>query len=285
MDLLCPHCARRVTVPDDLAGQAASCPLCDKKFMAPVLPQGASPPKPVAPAPPPVPPAPSETPADAYAVSELPPPPPPPLPPPPVPAASSTPVLPPVPPVGLPASSTTTGPSPPGEYTRSFAFQLTGEWLAFVPPICVLGIFFLSPFSWHYLDADRAYSLWGLSFSSVHGQAPFLGYTILMFLCLPLTVVATLLDKNWIPSPPQLAPALLWKNLAIGVILGLAYMSMCFDYLHSHVLIGNHANPIALAMKLAFRLHFIALVASFVMFWLTWRKSFNLPHPKAEVNW
>ncbi|MBI1832896.1 MAG: hypothetical protein HYR84_15765 [Planctomycetes bacterium] len=162
---------------------------------------------------------------------------------------------------------------------------MTGDWLALAPPICVLGIFFLSPFNWHFQDADRAYSLWGLSFSSAHGQAQFLGYTILMFLCLPLTIVAALFDKKWIQAPPQLAPALVWKNLAIGVILGLAFMSLCFDYLHGHFMVGNQANPIAVAMKLAIRLHFIAVASSFLMFWLTWRKSFNLPQPKMEVQW
>ena len=35
MDLFCPHCSRRVTVPDSNAGQVTSCPLCAKQFMTP----------------------------------------------------------------------------------------------------------------------------------------------------------------------------------------------------------------------------------------------------------
>ncbi len=44
MDLFCPHCSRRVTVPDGNAGQVTSCPSCAKQFMTPSL----APPPPIA---------------------------------------------------------------------------------------------------------------------------------------------------------------------------------------------------------------------------------------------
>ena len=193
---------------------------------------------------------------------------------------------PPAPALSQPAklASPPPAPPPPGEYTQSCSCQATGEWLAFVPPACVLAIFVLSSFNWHYHDARDAYSLWSLSFSQAAGQTQFLGYTILMILCLPLTVVAMLFDKGWIATPPQIAPLVRWKNLLIGVILGLAFMALCSDYVRGYLLV-ERANPIALAMELAFRLHFIAMVASLVLFWLGWRKSYNLPAPKVEMHW
>ena len=38
MELLCPHCMKRVTVSDDKAGQVLNCPLCNGVFAAPSLP-------------------------------------------------------------------------------------------------------------------------------------------------------------------------------------------------------------------------------------------------------
>jgi hypothetical protein len=168
-------------------------------------------------------------------------------------------------------------PPPPGEYTRTCNCILTGEWLAFVPPACLVLIFLLSFFTWH----TPALSLWGLAFSEV--QAIFLLYTLLLLLCLPLSVVIMLFDKGLIPAPPQLAPFLTYKNLFLGLLLGLAFLLLCIDYIHAHT--TADLNPIALAMKLAFRLHFVALLASFVLFWLSWRKRFNLPPPKCDARW
>ena len=269
MDLYCPHCTRRVTVPDDQAGQATSCPLCAKQFMAPTLAPAGKP----APAPPPAPnpsPMPSAPkPEVSYGVESAP-----------EPSPSPSPPAP-----SMPAKPTAPPPAPtlPGEYTRSCACQMTGEWLAFVPAACVLAIFVLSPFNWHYSDSRDAFSLWTLSFGQ-SGQGQFLGYTILMILCLPVTIVVTLFDKGWIVTPPQIAPVMLWKNLIVGVLLCFGLMAMCTDYVYGYRL-EDRANPIALAMDLAFRLQFIAMVASFLMFWLNWRKTNNLPAPKFEAHW
>ena len=38
MELLCPHCMKKVTVGDDKAGQVLNCPLCQGVFAAPSLP-------------------------------------------------------------------------------------------------------------------------------------------------------------------------------------------------------------------------------------------------------
>ena len=264
MDLMCPHCQRRVTIPDSQAGQVASCPLCAKQFMAPSL----APPPPLPP-----PPVPSvSAPEGSYGLEPAPVPPPSPYlsaPLPPIPSRQPEPAPPP-PPV------------PPGDYTRSCVGSLNDTWLAFVSPACVAAIFVLSFFSWHYTGPLNAISLWGLSFTD-HGYAWFLAYTILMLLCLPLSIASMLFDKGWLFTPPQLAPIMPWKNLGLGCLLAFTFLLLCVDYASSHF--AKDGNPIALAMKLAFRLQLIAALASFGMFWLHWRKRRNLPLPKVEVRW
>jgi hypothetical protein len=265
MDLFCPHCTRRVTVPDEKAGQVASCPLCAKQFMAPSLAPAPVAPKPSAP--PPV----SSAPAETYGMDPAP------APPPSTPGPSIA-----APSKPMPAPAPPSPPVPPGEYTRSCGFCLRETWLAFVPPACVLLIFVLSFFPWHYHDLRNAFSLWTLSFNSEHGHAQFIAYTILMLLCLVLSMVAMLFDKGWLYTPPQCAAILTFKNLLVGLFLGVAFLLLCFDCLHAYS--GEPANPITLAMAFAFRLHFIAIVASFLMFWLHWRKRSNLPLPRCEAR-
>lgn len=99
---------------------------------------------------------------------------------------------------------------------------------------------------------------------------------VLCFLALPF-------DKNWIPVQPQLTPFLIFKNLIVGLLLGVGFLLLCFDYLDVHFM--QSRNPMTLPMKIAFRLHFAAMAAQFVLFWLHWRKKSNLPSPKCEMRW
>ncbi|HZZ81999.1 MAG TPA: hypothetical protein VFE62_26100 [Gemmataceae bacterium] len=258
MDLFCPHCAQRVTVPNEKAGQVTACPQCAKPFMTPAL------------APPPVTSAPPPT--DSYGMG------PPIAPSPPVtditagaakPSQSTRPSEPPPP------------PPPPGEYTRSYSGRLTGAWLAYVPTGCMIAIFVLSFFPWHYID-PKGYNLWSLSFTS-DGAGQFLAYWILTFLSGFFVVPSMVFDSGLIKAPPQLAPLMTWKNLVAGLFLGLAFLMLCIDYLIQHF--ADRGNPIAISEKLAIRLHLVAVVASFLMFWLNWRKPENLPAPMMEVRW
>lgn len=272
MDLFCPHCSKRVTVPDSSAGQVTSCPLCAKQFMTPSL---APPPAPVPP-----PPAPSLPPVvDTYGMG---------------PASAPTPRTP------LPAPTRPAAPPeppppppPPGEYTRSYSLYL-GKWLAFVPIACVVLVFILSFFSWHYVapvlpptpanaaNQQNAFSLWSLAFTD-HGEGQFLAYVLLMFPAGFFTLVAFIFDLGVIPPQPQLAPILTWKNLVAGVFLTLAFAMLCIDYLiHNFAAAGN---PIAVPEKVAIRLQFLAVLASFLIFWLELRKLRNKPLPKIEFRW
>jgi hypothetical protein len=261
MDLFCPHCSQRVSVPNEKAGQVTSCPLCTKQFMTPALA-----PPPVTSAPPPPPPT-----TESYGMG------PPPTPPVvDVTAGTQRPSPPPRAPESPPPP-----PPPPGDYTRTFNARLTGDWLAFVPTACVVVIFLLSFFSWHYVE-QKGYSLWGLSFLP-EGAAQFLGYTILMFPCGLFAIVAMVLEKGWLKLPPQFAPVLAWKNALVGLFLLLAFLMLCIDYLIQHFT-PEKGNPITIWEKFAIRLHLLAMIATFVMLWLNLRKTKNLPAPTMEVR-
>jgi hypothetical protein len=267
MDLFCPHCSRRVTVPESSAGQVTSCPLCAKQFMTPSL---ASPPAP----PPPPPPAPKPQAAvETYSMGA------PPAAPPPMTQKTPAPTKP------AAAPEPPSPPPPPGDYTQTLGFTLRAEWLAFVAPACLFVVFILSFFTWHNIDIDHSPSLWGLSFIDQHvadaKQGHFLAYTILMIFPTPLLVLAAVIS-NIVPMPPQIAPFVKWLYLAAGAFLAITFLLLFVDYLDAHFL--SRFNPITLPLKLAFRLHFVAMVSEFLMFWVVSRKKNNLPPPRIELR-
>lgn len=278
MDLFCPHCANRVTVPEDKAGQVVNCPLCTKAFQAPALAPPPVAPKPPAPLPAPAAPA-APAAEGTYGLG-------------PEPKPGPSHVL--VPPAPTPAAPPPPPPPPlpPGEYTRSLGFGLDAAWLTFVTPTCLIGVFILSFFSWHaeYRTLPgatesvtiKALNLWQLSFTE-NGQWPFLAYVLLMLVGFPLALLAMLFDRGVIAEPPQIAAGLKFRHLLVGLVLVLAWLLLCVASFYSHLIQTN--NPIALAFKFAFRLHFLAVAASFGMFWLAWRKPSNLPPPTFEVRW
>lgn len=267
MDLFCPHCTQRVTVSDAKSGQVTDCPQCGKAFMAPTL----TPPAPPKPPEPPSAPKPVET----FSVGPAPAPPPPIMtsataPPSPEPAAPPPPPLP---------------PPPPGEYTKSFALHLRAEWLAFVPVVCVFVLFILSFFTWHLPvhggdSVVPQYTLWGLAFSAVHPH--FIAYIVMLILSIPLNIFVLIVDKGLIPPVSKIVPLMVFKNLLVGAFLGLAFLFLLYDYVSAHF---APSNPLAIAEKLAFRVHLLAIVVCFLMTWLNWRNQRNLPPPRLEGRW
>lgn len=273
MELFCPHCTRRVAVPEDKAGQVMSCPLCAKPFQAPALAPPPSAPKP--PAPPSVP-----NNEESYGVG---------------PAQPKPPVssLPPIPEPRKPEPETEAPPVPPGEYSRSCACSLRANWLAFVPPACLLVILVLSFFSWHMevrtfpvgnKDSETlpTLNLWQLAFTE-KGNSAGLAYVLFLIPAIALSIAALLFEKRIFHTPPQLALVVTFKDLAVTLVLLAGFAALCFASIDAHLL--QRSNPLALAFKIAFRLHFVALLASLGMFWLNWRKRGNLPAPKIEAHW
>jgi hypothetical protein len=149
MELLCPSCQRKLTIPDHFAGQMAKCPMCNNTFTAPELP--AAPAAGFVPAPPPPPHGPAGV-APALVIGPAPGPvdgPGTAAPPPPVhdlpawevaPTGASTP-LPAVPPAEAPTL-------PPSDYTHRWSVQVNPHVLPWVAVAAVLAVFLLSFFPW-----------------------------------------------------------------------------------------------------------------------------------------
>src|SRR5262245_50726978 len=134
MKLICPHCLRSVTVPEDAAGKETPCPECGKSFPAPARynPVVAAPPAapPVAPAPTPVPASPPAAPPGLVPTALAP-----------------------------PAAAVTTETAPPA-YTRSFAIVLSPRVVAWLPAVCLTLALLLTFLSWvgSYFGDNPVYS-------------------------------------------------------------------------------------------------------------------------------
>jgi hypothetical protein len=278
MELLCPHCLKRVTVSDDKAGQVLNCPLCNGVFAAPSLPGAPSGPPP-APPPPPSPQSFSISPVIPAPREEVPPPPPPPMP----------------PPGPLPSVHAPKPAPPPGSYTHKLAFGLRPEVLVWFSPICIfLIVFFLSFFSWHIggwqtdgeIGADlskvkaQTRNLWLAAFPD--GNGLLIVYVILMILAFFISIACLLLEKRWLPPPPPIEPLMPWKS---GITFG--FLLLTFFFLAYDVQSGLFAyvSPIDLAERLAFCLHLIALIACGLELWAQAQRSKNLPLPRVTLKW
>src|SRR5258708_36238061 len=112
MELMCPQCQQKLTIPDQFAGQLMRCPLCNGTFTAPAL---SAPPPPV------------------FSLAPEPPPLPPPLPSAPEPMQQAPPLeeLPP--------------PLPPGDYSRSLKIGFSPNVIPWITPARLL-FSFLPPF-------------------------------------------------------------------------------------------------------------------------------------------
>jgi hypothetical protein len=168
MELLCPSCQRKLTIPDHFAGQMAKCPMCNNTFTAPELP--ATPAAAFEPAPfPPTPPAaPVVTPAPD--ISPTPPALPAPLlspppavtpapgpvdghrrasPPPPLPGLVPGEIAPPAVSMPLPAAPAAGAPAPtPGDYAHRLSVHVNPHVLQWLAVVAVLTVFLLSFFPW-----------------------------------------------------------------------------------------------------------------------------------------
>ncbi|MFO0864212.1 MAG: hypothetical protein U0744_06080 [Gemmataceae bacterium] len=312
MELICPGCTKKLNIADQYAGQTVRCPLCSKMFQAPTL----SPPVLAAPmvAPPAAAPPPPLTPLDSAApskpmtlpipgpVSSITPPPPPsppqeiftfadghgehaPASPPmvahPLPANTSPPAAAAYAPIEVAANLAPEPVPPPGDYTKSIVWRVRPDILSWVTAICLAAIFVLSLFPWVVVLGDLAsYSLWGLAFSVT--SAIYMLYVIFtIFLALPLAWVLLAFEKGWLPKIPALAPVWPWRHVVLGGILLLPLLLTVPGYLTA-MFVGV---PLGFALKLALRLHLVAVVALLLHFWIERRAKQNLPLPRISIRW
>jgi hypothetical protein len=284
MELLCPSCQQRLTLPDQYAGQLMKCPLCANNFTAPALqPVSAAPiaPPPVAPPPP----APAYTPPSG------------PLPPP-----SSPPILegtapfpsPPDTPAPQPESELPAAPLPPlppgsatderGIYTIWISPRVV-PWLA---PVGITLVFLLTFLPWVYglgfTVSEREITLashnaWGLSFGRDYNLF-FTFFIILTILAMVVSIASLLITLKIIPMPPALALIEPWRPVIVGGLVLLSFLCFAVKYVD----FVFSAAPMTIWMRLAFCLHLVAVAGSFLEFWLAGRAA-TRPMPRIEFHW
>jgi hypothetical protein len=218
------------------------------------------------------------------------------------PAAATPPPLPPLPPLAPsftpeppPAEPVPELPMVEGEYTRTLTYRLRADILRWVAPVCLAIIFLLSFGNW-----IGSLNLWESAFGghpvlnlpgfdmaipaghSSH-SAGFIVYVIFtLFFALPLAWVKLAFEKNWIPNLDALHPIWPWRAVIVGGVAALGALLLLFLWISSNL---SQWNFMALAMKVAVRLHLIAVVAYAAEYWLELRKQRRLPLPDVTVRW
>jgi hypothetical protein len=320
MDFQCPHCANRLSIPDQYAGTMMKCPICSKTFQAPSLP---------AQLPPNVPPAPPPAPGggEGYKIAPEAPRSTPPPPPPPPPAIQTKAPAPPPPP-----------PSGPTDYTGAVAAALDTRVVPWIAPACLLLVFVLLWFPWvgqyqasipvniqtgwgTMLGSSTVHELWAHSneytaptdFSLMNGLM--LLFFLALLLALPLSIAAAVLPMVQVSLPPQVEQFkhFRWALVAI-VILGAFLLLTLQLVMHFSIetqvrdriakdfqgkLEGDqmtadklkYAADITKAglqrtsyLRLAWYLCVLAVLAALLQFWLD-RRGPAAPPPRFDLRW
>jgi hypothetical protein len=308
MELLCAHCQQKLTIPDQFAGQLMRCPLCNNTFTAPALgPSPVPPAAPMAPPPPPPPLMPPTPPAvqppsaplqEGYSLA----PPavasPPPLPvlsplpePAPLPPAWTPEPPPPLPP--LPGRETVpqAPPLPPGEYTRSCRVLINPRIVPWIAPVGIVMVLILSAFPWISYElpifVDRSGDRFSASanpWMAGFGERPdlFMAFFLIIgLLSLFVSIPSTLFTVGLAPTPLPIQKLGPWRSVIVGGVISASFFFFFLRYVH----FVFQSAPMTVWMKLAFRIHFLAVVASFLEFWLELRRPKNLPPPRIEMHW
>jgi hypothetical protein len=255
MNLLCPHCQKMLTVPEQYAGQPMKCPLCTNTFTVPALPQApvtsvasanwtAPPPPASSPSPPPAP-----APTDFYSVAAEPPT----APAPrreervnfsPAPEPTRPPFADKTPPAPAPPA-----PPPPAGYHRTSTLWVSPRVVPWIAPVCILLFFLLLFFPWvgMHPGGTQVYSQtgWGTAFGSYWSNpvwervaaagrdrkaaataaepitpgasAPMLIYVlVLLVLALPAAVLFVLLVAAPATLPPAVQRYKPWRTTILG---------------------------------------------------------------------
>jgi hypothetical protein len=275
MELLCPHCLKKVTVADDKAGQVLNCPLCQGVFAAPSL---APPPVRMSASPPSSPPSSPPVPAPPPQIPNME-----------IPMQPASPAPAPMPPPYVaPTPPPPPKPAPPpADYTRRYAIRLRADVLICIPPACLfLIVFVFSFFPWHSIsEVVNVYiplSLWDLMIGS-RSTSMFMAYVPFTILAFLASVACVVFEFGLAPTPPQLASLMPWKSGITFALLGLTFLLFAYDY-QLGMMAMSATSPIVLGEKIAFRLHLIALIASGLELWVQSRRVRNLPLPRFTLK-
>jgi hypothetical protein len=282
MELLCPNCQKKLTVPEQYAGQMMRCPLCQGTFTVPTLPSAV----PAAESPEPFgsfvpPPAPK---SETYGVAAEPVPSAAPLPP----MSSETPSAASAAPSHATASAPSLPSSPPSAgYSNIRACSINPQVVPWLAPGGLVLAFILTFFPW--ISAHSA-SAWGIAFGMktkdgetilpMHGLMIF--FDILTIFAMLLAVVSQLYSMKIIPSVPALKPIDTWRPLLVGALAALAW---CFFTLQIAIwLFGDGFVPLNFWGILTWWVYTVAVIGAFLQFWMEQRGP-SKSLPRFSVEW
>src|SRR5262245_1312390 len=320
MELLCPSCQKKLTVPEQYAGQMMRCPLCQNTFTVPALPSTVAAAEPFAGSAPAMPP-----PQEAYGLAAEP-------------AAAA-----PFPPISAesPSAASSAAPStavggpaatPSAGYTRVCAMRIKPQVVQWLAPGGLVLVFLLMFLPW--IDSLNAWGMgfkawgigiveakeitlrdenlrlhgrtadivgaekakevslrfWGTGFNNLDvGPSTETTHTLVIFfdlltviLALPLAIASLLFTLKVIPDVPALRPYLPMRSLIVGAIAGLAWFFLTLQYVI--LLFGEGAIPINFLGILAWWVYTIAVVGAFLEFWLE-KRGPGKPVPRMSMDW
>jgi hypothetical protein len=269
MELLCPNCQKKLTVPEQYAGQLMRCPLCQGTFTVPAMPstvaaEAAEPFGGIGP-----PPKPPET----YGVA-------------PEPVAAA-----PLPPMSTetasvataaPPSSVTPAPAtsaPSTGYARICTMRLNPHLVQWLPLGLVLA-FFMTFLPWVSTVLGSA-NAWGIGFGDPK-HTLFILFDLLTIFAAILAVASLLFGLKVVPDVPALRPVLPMRSLIVGGVAGLAWFFLTLQY--GIWLLDRGFVPINFLGVLAWWVYTIAVVGAFLEFWLERRGPGKQP-PRFSMEW
>jgi hypothetical protein len=270
MELLCPNCQKKLTVPEQYAGQLMRCPLCQGTFTVPAMPStvAAESAEPVGFYAPP-------TRSDTAAVpAEL--------------AAIGSPSLPPISAEApaAPVSATSAPPSTPSAgYARVCAMRFNPHVIQWLPLGLVLS-FLLTFFPWFSGDAviatlSTSSNAWNIGFGeSKHGLIIF--FDLLIIFAALFAIASLLFSLKVIPDVPALQPFLPLRSLIVGAIAVAAWFFLTVQWLVW--LFGLGLVPLNFWGWVAWVVTTIATIGPFLELWLERRGSVK-PWPRMSMEW
>jgi len=288
MELLCPNCQKKLTVPEQYAGQLMRCPLCQGTFTVPALPLAVAPGdaaaaySSLAPPPPPK--------QEAYGLAAEP--------------TAASPVSPgPLPPISdeMPsardssraapsaAGFVSTPPAAPSQgYTTVRTLSANPKTVLWLAPGGLALAFLLSLFPYATIITVKddvptvlAGKAWSLGFGK-GGAATFIFYDLLTVIAMLLAIASLLITLKVIPDVPALKPIDPFRPLIVGGFAGAAWLLLTLQSVIWLFSLGH--CPLSFGGILAWFIHASAVKGAFIEFWLQ-RRGAGKPPPRISLEW
>jgi hypothetical protein len=278
MELLCPNCQKKLTVPEQYAGQIMRCPLCQGTFNVPSMPSTAA-----AESAGPVgfytPPTRQDTPAVppevAAPASELPP------------ISAETP--------SAHAASAGGGlqATPSAGYTRICAMKFKPQVVQWLP-LGFVAAFILTFFPWIFGQTvgfggisvgTPSFNAWDIGFGEKTTQLeahPLVAiFDVVIILAAVLAIASLVFGLKVLPDVPALKPIIPLRTLIVGGAGGLAWL-----FLTLQCVVGLFGRPFTLQLfgVITWWITTISVAGAFIEFWLE-KRGPGKPVPRMSVEW